>query len=221
VPLQTLNDLLLPQTGKSAVFNGQELLVGPWGGEFVKGRYNVPAGPMSEAMADFNYKELCLSLDTLYGLKTEHGIVRFGDFFNETGLAEDLSGTDPAAFDRGLRRLVLRYFHDSTSGFRTTSVLTGKELEADNGLGVLSDPNARTGQDMTYVKARKKYYPGMGETGRVSRLWSLKEGANLTYGSIGRSEAPGQIDVSVMEKALDQFDNLNSQMEILAFLNQF
>ena len=62
---------------------------------------------------------------------------------------------------------------------------------------------------------------GMGETGKVSRLWSLKEGANLTYGSIGRSEAPGQIDVSVMGRALDQFDSLNSQMEILAFLNQF
>ena len=183
VPLQTLNDLLLPQTGKSAVFNGQELLVGPWGGEFVKGRYNVPAGPMSEAMADFNYKELCLSLDTFYGLKTEHGIVRFGDFFNETGLAEDLSGTDPAAFDRGLRRLVLKYFHDSCSGFRTTSVLTGRELEADNGLGVLSDPNARTGQDMTYVNARKKYYPGMGEKGRVLRYEETEDTAIITFDS--------------------------------------
>ena len=62
---------------------------------------------------------------------------------------------------------------------------------------------------------------GMGETGRVSRLWSLNEGANLTYGSIGHSEAPGQIEVSVMRRALDQAENLHSQMEILAFLNQF
>jgi 3-dehydroquinate dehydratase-1 len=62
---------------------------------------------------------------------------------------------------------------------------------------------------------------GMGETGRVSRLWSLKEGSNLTYGSIGHAEAPGQIEVSTMSRALEQFDNLNSQMEILAFLNQF
>lgn len=62
---------------------------------------------------------------------------------------------------------------------------------------------------------------GMGETGRVSRLWSLKEGCNLTYGSIGRSEAPGQIDISIMDRALDQFESMNSQIEILAFLNQF
>ena len=50
---------------------------------------------------------------------------------------------------------------------------------------------------------------------------TLSEGANLTYGSIGHSEAPGQIEVSVMRRALDQAENLHSQMEILAFLNQF
>ena len=181
VPLQTLNDLILPQTGKAAVFNGQELLVGSWGGDFVKKRYSVPAGSMSEAFADFNYKELCLSLDTFYGLKTEHGIVRFGDFFDETGLTESLSGTDPAAFDSSLRKLVLRYFHDSTSGFRTSSVLTGKDLENDNGLGVLSDPNARTGQDLTYVKARKKYYPGIGEGKRVLQYEEWEDTAVITF----------------------------------------
>ena len=62
---------------------------------------------------------------------------------------------------------------------------------------------------------------GMGESGRVSRLWSLKEGSNLTYGSIGHAEAPGQIDVLTMGRAMEQFENLHSQMEILAFLNQF
>ncbi len=62
---------------------------------------------------------------------------------------------------------------------------------------------------------------GMGETGKVSRLWSLNQGANLTYGSIGHSEAPGQIEVSIMRRALDQAESMHSEMEILAFLNQF
>ncbi|MCF0221076.1 MAG: type I 3-dehydroquinate dehydratase [Fibrobacter sp.] len=62
---------------------------------------------------------------------------------------------------------------------------------------------------------------GMGETGKISRVWSLKEGANLTYGAIGRAEAPGQIDVSTMKKALDQLDNFNSEFELLAFLSKF
>ena len=96
------------------------------------------------------------------------------------------------------------------------------------GLKIAAMSNSDSDCDRLYKFAKKfakKFQMfaafGMGETGRVSRLWSLKEGANLTYGSIGRTEAPGQIDVSVMERALDQFDNLNSQMEILAFLNQF
>ncbi|MCI6437252.1 type I 3-dehydroquinate dehydratase [Fibrobacter sp.] len=96
------------------------------------------------------------------------------------------------------------------------------------GLKIAAMSNSDCDSDRLYKFARKfakKFQMfaafGMGETGKVSRLWSLKEGANLTYGSIGRSEAPGQIDVSVMGRALDQFDSLNSQMEILAFLNQF
>ena len=62
---------------------------------------------------------------------------------------------------------------------------------------------------------------GMGETGKASRLWSLKEGANLTYGSIGHSEAPGQIEVSTMKNALEAFESLKTPIELLAFLNQF
>lgn len=61
---------------------------------------------------------------------------------------------------------------------------------------------------------------GMGETGKVSRLWSLKEGANLTYGAIGRAEAPGQIDVQAMKIALENDSVFNSQTELLAFLSK-
>jgi 3-dehydroquinate dehydratase-1 len=42
----------------------------------------------------------------------------------------------------------------------------------------------------------------MGEHGKESRLRSLKEGANLTYGSIGVALAPGQINVEDMLAAV-------------------
>jgi 3-dehydroquinate dehydratase-1 len=61
----------------------------------------------------------------------------------------------------------------------------------------------------------------MGETGRVSRLWSLKEGANLTYAAIDSVEAPGQIDVQTMKKALDNFEIIYSQSDLTAFLSKF
>ncbi|WP_297698035.1 type I 3-dehydroquinate dehydratase [uncultured Fibrobacter sp.] len=96
------------------------------------------------------------------------------------------------------------------------------------GLKIAAMSNSNEDCDRLYKFAKKfskKFQMfaafGMGETGRVSRLWSLNEGANLTYGAIGHSEAPGQIDVSVMRRVLEQGENLHSQMEILAFLNRF
>ena len=51
---------------------------------------------------------------------------------------------------------------------------------------------------------------GMGCTGMASRIWSLKEGANLTYCSIGGALAPGQLDVNTVKKALDNWNLLDS-----------
>ena len=62
---------------------------------------------------------------------------------------------------------------------------------------------------------------GMGETGKISRIWSLKEGANLTYGAIGKAAAPGQIDVALMRKAIDKLEMTTSQIELSSFLNIF
>ena len=96
------------------------------------------------------------------------------------------------------------------------------------GLKIAAMSNSDTDCDRLYKFAKKfakKFQMfaafGMGESGRVSRLWSLKEGSNLTYGSIGRSEAPGQIEISVMAQALEQFEKFHSPIEIMAFLNQF
>lgn len=62
---------------------------------------------------------------------------------------------------------------------------------------------------------------GMGTTGKASRVWSLKEGANLTYGSIGEAKAPGQVDVLKMKKAMDELENLPSPFETANFLSKF
>lgn len=61
---------------------------------------------------------------------------------------------------------------------------------------------------------------GMGETGKISRIWSLKMGANLTYGSFEGAAAPGQIDVETMKKAIEKLQNLNSEFELGSFLGK-
>lgn len=62
---------------------------------------------------------------------------------------------------------------------------------------------------------------GMGEYGKASRIWSFKEGANLSYGAINTVEAPGQIDVLTMKKALENLENLFSEADLFAFLSKF
>lgn len=94
-----------------------------------------------------------------------------------------------------------------------------------HGLKIAAMSNNLTDCDRLYkfIKKNASHFElfaafGMGKTGMVSRLWSLKEGANLTYGAIGKAEAPGQIDVLTMKKALESDSALNSQSDLLAFL---
>ncbi len=60
----------------------------------------------------------------------------------------------------------------------------------------------------------------MGETGIASRVWSLKVGANLTYASIGKAQAPGQVDVARMERAFKELDNLVSPLNALEIIQK-
>ncbi|MCF0223876.1 MAG: type I 3-dehydroquinate dehydratase [Fibrobacter sp.] len=62
---------------------------------------------------------------------------------------------------------------------------------------------------------------GMGDIGKTSRLWSLKEGANLTYGTLGKVHAPGQIDISTMALAVEQLENMQNEDELFAFLTRY
>ena len=100
-------------------------------------------------------------------------------------------------------------------------------VKAD-GLKIAAMSNSDTDCERLYKFARIHAHEfelfaafGMGETGKASRIWSLKEGANLTYASIGQAQAPGQIDVASSEKALRNLDCLNSPLEILGFVQKF
>ena len=61
---------------------------------------------------------------------------------------------------------------------------------------------------------------GMGETGIASRVWSLKAGANLTYAAIGKAQAPGQVEVAKMERAIKELENLNSPQNALEIIQK-
>ncbi len=117
IPLQTFNDLFMAKcdAGGTILFNGKSLIFG--GGDRLSDAmreiyYSVPKKKNSKAFAAFNYGELCLALDYLYGLKETHDISTFDDFFTDTGLGEMILSPYSIGTDEALATAVNLYFDD-------------------------------------------------------------------------------------------------------------
>ena len=125
-PMQTINDLLIARNAKVSVFTGEEVLVSSVSKKLIDEMYSAPTRTMSEEFAQYNYNELRFVMDHYYGLKEQHNIQSFGDFFGQTDLVTDLAGTDPRKFDTALRRLTTKYLDDGHSGLVKFSYMGGK-----------------------------------------------------------------------------------------------
>ena len=164
IPLQTLNDLFFTRRGATILFNGKSLIAGGGGRLSDAMReiyYSVPKKKNSKAFAAFNYGELCLALDYLYGLKETHDISTFDDFFTDTGLGEMILSPYSIGTDEALATAVNLYFDDFHCGFLDASYNTDQDkLKAfrdslpqgayrTRGIRIMNEMNA----------ARAAYYP--------------------------------------------------------------
>ena len=169
IPLQTISDVMLSYYFVSIFYNGEAAFFAdksafgkpdeltPLGELY----YSVEPHARSEAMAIFTYNELCLVLDTLYGLKGNHGITSFNALAEDTGLIVELISTDPVEADAALYNLLTLHLDDLHSCFLMPSPLSGVHA-ADNFLNELGDGQSEInfdGQLTLYREARKVYYP--------------------------------------------------------------
>ena len=166
VPLQTLNDFTLLPTLVGVVFNGKALFLAndnlffDYGEgsytEVAKIYYDAPAGKRSDALAEYSYNELCLALDTFYGLKETHDIMSFRDLFWQIGYDEVLSGNDAMDADNALKSIIDFYLDDLHSVFNEYSYLAGLNPIADS----TGMANRKLGEHRDeYSKARDKENP--------------------------------------------------------------
>ncbi len=134
VPMQTLSDILLSFYGANIFYNGEVAIVASskaFGDnpdnatDLADMYYSVEPHDRSEAMAQFSYNELCLVLDTLYGLKDNHGITSFKDLAEDTGLVKGLTSTDSVAADEALYKLLEHHLDDQHTGFNFPSPGSG------------------------------------------------------------------------------------------------
>ncbi|MBO5640114.1 MAG: S41 family peptidase [Oscillospiraceae bacterium] len=166
VPMQTLNDFTLLRTQVSVIFNGQALFLANDDlfysyaessyTEIARIYYSAPTGERSDALAEYSYNELCLALDTFYGLKEVHDISSFRQLFWQIGLDEILSGNDAMDADNALKRIIDYDFDDLHSVFNEYSYLAGLN-SISNSTGFSNRKLEAHGDE--YGKARKAAYP--------------------------------------------------------------
>jgi len=166
VPLQTLNDFTLLPAQRSFIFNGQLLFLANDTlffdydeGEYTEAAelyYDAPAGPRSEALAEYGYNELCLLLDTFYGLKDAHDIAGFREMFWQIGYDEVLSGSSALDADNALKSIIDYYLDDLHSTFNEYSYLAG--LNSISGSTGMANRKHSAHSD-AYSEARDAAYP--------------------------------------------------------------
>lgn len=170
IPAQTFSDFLLSLQYVNLYYNGEALFFLPYNAvldteekesEIGKIYYSVKPKKISEAMGKFNYSELCLAFDNLYGLKEVHGIENFDTLCRQAGAKEVLMGTDPEQADLALYVIISKHLDDLHSTFHSVSPFSRKELNEEfrKKIGGGQSENALRKQYFKYLETRKKFYP--------------------------------------------------------------
>jgi hypothetical protein len=135
--------------------------------------FAAPKALRSEALIDYGYNELCLELDSFYGLKDAHKIKDFDLFFMQTGqppLFEDLLDPDAAKADSAIARLTQYWMDDGHSTFLFRSYMSESAPEDNYGVSILS----RALGGLITADAKAKYpeaslpYYEVGDTAYIS-----------------------------------------------------
>jgi hypothetical protein len=156
IPLQTVTDLFIaPNMMKLLFFNGQSVILAPDTSFCAELYYAAPTGERSEELTQFGYSELCMALDTLYGLKDTHEIESFDQLFFDSGFKELLLDPEVKEADKAIYRLITDYFDDNHSKFLGFSYLTGPVDYSVTGVSRARMDNLRQRQ----LDAREKFYP--------------------------------------------------------------
>ncbi len=166
VPLQTMNDFLVSPSLLTFLYNGRalylandEILFDYTDGtytDYAEEYYDVRRAKRSPALAEYSYNELCLVLDTFYGLKDAHEIDSFRKLFWQIGYDEALTGSDPTDADRALMSFIDYYLDDLHSAFCEFSWMSG--IHSISGSGGMADRKMAEHEER-YGAAREAFYP--------------------------------------------------------------
>ena len=158
VPLQLISDFILTNYGGNVVYNTEAVCIVYIGRpDYLEDAFYPTDVPKerSEDLIAFNYKELCLALDALYGLKAQHNITDFNNLFQSTGLVVSLLSKDPQEAGQALADLCCKYFDDGHSGNVNASYMMKEAVKRNWG-----PSNMQRFDEMgRYKESRDAVYP--------------------------------------------------------------
>lgn len=147
IPMTTFYDIfILPHGRSNLVYNGKNLFETATDAFFDesgkmnalgKAYFNTDKTAVPEVLTNFNYHELCLMMDTNYGLKHTHGITTFDAYFTQTGLKKELLSRDATRMEIAMKSLVTRFIADIHTRYYTPSPYFDYENKKD----LLNDPS--------------------------------------------------------------------------------
>ena len=152
LPLHTTFDLLVGKpsglnilvycNGKQIVMGGKDTVAESQQDPLTGAEISVPTeigkqfyaeGPArrSEALAAYGVAELCMELDTFYGLKDAHNLNSFTDLLLNTDFYDKLADPDSKVADEAVNDFINFYMDDLHSAYLYNSYLTGVSTELE------------------------------------------------------------------------------------------
>ena len=169
LPLQTFSDLFMAPCGCALCYNGEIVVIATTTTffdsmlqptELGELYYSVPTRLRSDALATFTVNELCLALDFHYGLKEEHGIENFRDYFIRSGLLIDLLDPDAKVSSNAILNLCSFHFSDGHSGMLAVSPYTdSNDDDPANFANMPMGAIKKTIDIFNYYGKRNEFYP--------------------------------------------------------------
>lgn len=159
IPLQTLSDLFFSaDLGAYMTYNGKALFFSQSSAlsyDMLDVYLDGKKVKRSKAFAKFNYNELCLALDYLYGAQETHRITNFDTFFKSTKLDAYVNNRNDARVDEGIYRMINFYFDDLHSGFKNFSYNSSYNTDTEAMEKLYNLPKGASTK--AYIKKLEKY----------------------------------------------------------------
>ena len=179
-----------------------------------------PKGKRSQALTDYGFQELCLELDSFYGLKDAHNIKDFFTLFLQTGLMSSLLDPDAGKADSAIAELTQYWLDDGHSGFNSPSYLAEEDPSEGVAFGVSMLSRDLQGQAANRFRAaHPEAGPGYYETGNTAYvtfdLFSVdgSEEEGLDYYAMAEKDQLPDDTLGLIIKAHRQITRENSPIE--------